>query len=153
MIPRRRPLANEGKGVLRARSDRLWRSLDLTGALLAAVCPAAAADSSATVQNAERYLAKGDRNSAEIELGNAVRESPDDPLLRAGLARVYLEEGKTEEGGAPGTRSTGPMATSGLSAYSRGCAARPMEIRWPPYVIQPGDRAPALESSGPPSLR
>jgi len=81
----------------------------LTGALLAAVCPAAAADSSATVQNAERYLAKGDRNSALIELGNAVRESPDDPSLRAGLARVYLEEGRAEEDGAAGTRSTGPQ--------------------------------------------
>ena len=79
--------------MLRAQSDRLWRSLALTAALLAVVCPAAAAESSATVQNAERYLAKGDWNSAEIELRNTVRESPDDPSLRAGLARIYLKEG------------------------------------------------------------
>ena len=95
-----------------------------SGALLAAVCPAAAAESSATVQNAERYLAKGDRNSAEIELGNAVRESPDDPSLRAGLARVYLEEGKTEEGGAPGTRRTGPQRDERIIClFSRMCCS------------------------------
>jgi Tfp pilus assembly protein PilF len=43
--------------------------------------------------DAEQYLAKGDLKAAEIELRNAVRQSPDNPVIRARLAQVYLDLG------------------------------------------------------------
>src|SRR5262245_33030375 len=52
-----------------------------------------AKESSASVNDAEQYLAKGDAKAAEIELRNATRESPDDPMLRTRLAQVYLQLG------------------------------------------------------------
>src|SRR5271166_5181912 len=49
--------------------------------------------SSTSVKDAEQYLAKGDLKAAEIELRNAVRQSPENPVIRARLAQVYLDLG------------------------------------------------------------
>ena len=71
-----------------------WRTLAIAAALLAIACLSAnAKDSSSSVTDVEQYLAKGDLKAAEIELRNAVRQSPDNPVIRARLAQVYLDLG------------------------------------------------------------
>ena len=73
-----------------AQRHYAWRTLAIVAALLAITCFGAnAKDSSTSVKDAEQYLAKGDLKAAEIELRNAVRQSPQDPVLRARLAQVY----------------------------------------------------------------
>ena len=70
---------------------RLWRAVVVTGAFAALACLAAyAKESTAYVKDAEQYIAKGDLKAGEIELRNAIREAPQDPVLRARLAEVYL---------------------------------------------------------------
>src|SRR5438876_7191087 len=77
-----------------AKRFGLWRCTAFAVAITALVCPAASAkDSSASVKEAEQHLAKGNLKAAEIELRNAIRESPQDPLLRARLAEIYLQLG------------------------------------------------------------
>ncbi len=62
-------------------------------ALIAAAPLADAADSPASVKNADQYIAKGNLKAAEIELRNAVRDAPQDAQLRTRLARIYLQLG------------------------------------------------------------
>ena len=70
-----------------------WRRI-IAGAFAAVVWTAAyAKDSPTSVKEAEQYIAKGDLKAAEIELRNAVRDAPQDPVLHARLAEVYLREG------------------------------------------------------------
>ena len=77
-----------------ARRHHARRTLAFAAALLAIACLGAnAKDSSTSVKDAEQYLAKGDLKAAEIELRNAVRQSPQDPVLRARLAQAYLQLG------------------------------------------------------------
>ena len=38
-------------------------------------------------------MTKGNLKAAEIELRNAIREAPQDPVLRARLAEIYLQLG------------------------------------------------------------
>jgi len=77
-----------------AQRHYAWRTLAIAVALLAIACLGAnAKDSSDSVKDAEQYLAKGDLKAAEIELRNAVRQSPDNPVTRARLAQVYLALG------------------------------------------------------------
>src|SRR5437868_15499667 len=84
----------KGKVMRRGQRRCLAATLALTAALLAIGCSTAQAkDTLASVKDAEQYLAKGDLKAAEIELRNAVREAPQDPLLRARLAQVYLRQG------------------------------------------------------------
>ena len=72
----------------------IWRSLALAAALFAITCAAAnAKESSASVKDAEQYRAEGNLKAAEIELRNAVRQSPENPVIRVRLAQVYLELG------------------------------------------------------------
>ena len=60
-----------------------WRRI-IAGAFAALVWTAAyAEDSPTSVKEAEQYLEKGDLKAAEIELRNAIREAPQDPVLRA----------------------------------------------------------------------
>src|SRR6516164_279521 len=69
-----------------------WRRMVVAGAFAAlAWSPAYAKDSTASVKEAEQYLAKGNLKAAEIELRNAIREAPQDPVLHARLAEVYLQ--------------------------------------------------------------
>src|SRR5260370_14885938 len=52
-----------------------------------------AKETTASIKEAEQHLAKGNLKAAEIELRNAIRESPQDPVLRARLAEIYLQLG------------------------------------------------------------
>jgi hypothetical protein len=49
-----------------------------------------AKDSTAYVKDADQYIVL---KAAELELRNAIRDAPQDPVLRARLAEVYLQLG------------------------------------------------------------
>src|SRR2546430_13320924 len=71
-----------------------WRCVVAAGAFAAlAWATAYAKDSTAYVKDAEQYIAQGDLKAAEIQLRNAIRDAPQDPVLRARLAEVYLRLG------------------------------------------------------------
>src|SRR5437867_2177865 len=73
---------------------RAWRCVFAAGAVAAfAWSGTYAKDYTAYVKEAERFLAQGDLKAAEIQLRNAVRDAPQDPVLRARLAEVYLRLG------------------------------------------------------------
>jgi len=58
------------------RSRCLWRSVIFACAVALVACPASyAKDSTASVKDAEQYVAKGNLKAAEIELRNAIRET------------------------------------------------------------------------------
>src|SRR6201993_332299 len=74
-----------------------WRYAFAAGAVAVAALAWSAAyakDSPAYVKEAERYIAQGDLKAAEIQLRNAIRDAPQDPVLRARLAEVYLRLGE-----------------------------------------------------------
>jgi len=74
-----------------------WGRVVVAGAFAALAWSAAyAKDSTASVKEAEQYIAKGDLKAAEIELRNAIRETPQDPVLHARLAEVYLQLGDAQ---------------------------------------------------------
>jgi len=131
-----------------AQRHYTWRSLGFAAALLAIACLGAnAKDSSTSVKDAEQYLSKGDLKAAEIELRNAVRQSPDNPVIRARLAQVYLDLGhaaSAEREARVAREHNGDEAdylTILADALLRqGKFADVLDL------IQPGDRAPALES-------
>jgi Flp pilus assembly protein TadD len=71
-----------------------WRRAVAAGALAALAWSAAyAKDSTTSVKEAEQSIAQGNLKAAEIQLRNAIREAPQDPVLRARLADVYLQLG------------------------------------------------------------
>jgi len=72
----------------------LWRRLVIAAVIFVSVgATAQAGESAASVKDAEQYLASGNLRAAEVELKNAVRQSPQDPAIRARLAQVYLQLG------------------------------------------------------------
>src|SRR5215471_15916753 len=74
------------------KGHRPSRLIVTVGVLAAFTCPAAyAKDSSAYVKEADEYIVQGNLKAAEIQLRNAIREAPQDPVLRARLAEVYLQ--------------------------------------------------------------
>jgi len=78
----------------KAHRTYIWRPLAFAAAILVLACLGAnAKDSSTSMKDAEQYVAKGDLKAAEIELRNAIRQSPDNPVIRARLAQVYLDLG------------------------------------------------------------
>jgi len=80
--------------MLQAQRCCLWRCAALAAFLCAIVCAAPGAkEASALVEEAERHIAAGDLKAAEIELKNAVSESPDDPAIRRRLAELHLQLG------------------------------------------------------------
>src|SRR6266446_1152006 len=82
-------LREKGKTMTQPRRRRLWRSAAFAAAIFLFACPAAnAKDSSASVKDAEQNLARGNLKAADIELRNAIREAPENPVLRARLAEV-----------------------------------------------------------------
>lgn len=96
---------------------------------------------------AEQYIEKGDLKAAEIQLRNAIREAPQDPILRAPLAQVYLQEGDAQsaERAARAARERNgnvadylPVLADALLGQEK--FANLMDL------VQPGDRGPALES-------
>src|SRR5215472_263380 len=138
----------KGKAMLKARRHYIWRPSAFATALLVIACLGAnAKDSPTSMKDAEQYLGKGDLKAAEIELRNAVRQSPDDPVIRARLAQVYLDLGDAvsaeREARAARERKGDeadylPILSSAL--LRQGKFADVLDL------IQPGDRTPALES-------
>ena len=133
----------------KAQRHRIWRPIAFAAALLAIACLGAnAKDSSTSMKDAEQYLTKGDLKAAEIELRNAVRQSPDNPVIRARLAQVYLDldDPVSAEREARAARERNgdeadylPILSSAL--LRQGKFADVLDL------IQPDDRAPALESN------
>src|SRR3954465_11747368 len=77
-----------------AERRRIRRCIALAAVMFAIRDAAAIAkDAAAYVKDAEGYLAKGNLKAAEIELRNAVRDAPDDPVIRGRLSEVYLQLG------------------------------------------------------------
>ena len=101
---------------------RPWRRFVVAGAFAALAWSAAyAKDSTAYVKEAEQYIIQGDLKAAEIQLRNAIREAPQDPVLRARLAEVYLQQGdaqSAERGSAAIAASISLSASAGLVAVN-----------------------------------
>jgi Tfp pilus assembly protein PilF len=142
--------ATRGKG--KAMPDRRgrfqWRCTVVAVAVAVIACPAVyAKDSAASVKEAEQYVAKGNLKAAEIELRNAVRESPQDPVLHARLADVYLQLGDSAaaEREARSARERDgdeadylPVLTDALLRQEK--FANLLDL------VKPGERPPMLES-------
>src|SRR5262244_676535 len=134
--------------MLKIRRHYLWRSSAFAAALLAITCIGGnAKESSSSLRDAEQYVAKGDLKAAEIELRNAVRQSPDNPVIRARLAQIYLDLGDatSAEREARAARERNGNEADYLPILSdallrQGKFADVLDL------IQPGDRTPALES-------
>jgi putative PEP-CTERM system TPR-repeat lipoprotein len=132
----------------KAHLHYIWRPLTFAAALLALACLGAnAKDSSTAVKDAEQYLAKGDLKAAEIALRNAVRQSPDDPVIRARLAQVYLDLGDaaSAEREARAARERNGDEADYLLILSD-ALLRQGKFSDVLDLVRPGDRAPALES-------
>src|ERR1700741_5174453 len=127
---------------------RLSRLIIVAGALAAFACPAAyAKDSTAYVKDAEQYVAQGNLKAAELQLRNAIREAPQDPLLRARLADVYLQLG---ENIAAEREARAARERNGKEADYLPVLADAL-LRQEKYanlleLVQPGNRDPVLES-------
>jgi cellulose synthase operon protein C len=125
-----------------------WRSAVLASAIVALAWSAAyAKDSSASLKEAEQYIVQGNLKAAELQLRNAIREAPQDPVLRARLAEVYLQLGdaiSAEREGRVARERNGkeadylPALADALLRQEK--FANLMEL------VQPGDRDPLLES-------
>src|SRR6266436_7124545 len=125
----------------------LWLSFALAAALFTAISAAGAKESSESVKEAEQYVAKGDLKAAEIELKNAIRQSPHDPILRARLAQVYLQLGDAglAEREARAARERNGDEADYLPVHAEALLQQ-QKFADIPDQIQPGDRPPALES-------
>jgi tetratricopeptide (TPR) repeat protein len=125
-----------------------WRRIVVAGAVAALAWSAAyAKDSSAYLKEAEQYKAQGDLKAAEIQLRNAIRDAPQDPVPRARLAEVYLQLGDApaaeREARAARERNGNeadylPVLADALLRQEK--FANLMEL------VQPGSRDPVLES-------
>jgi putative PEP-CTERM system TPR-repeat lipoprotein len=125
-----------------------WRRIVVAGAVAAlAWSTAYAKDSSAYLKEAEQYKTQGDLKAAEIQLRNAIRDAPQDPVLRARLAEVYLRLGDAvsaeREARAARERNGNeadylPVLADALLRQEK--FANLMEL------VQAGDRDPVLES-------
>src|SRR5262249_9489999 len=91
-------------------------------------------------------IAKGDLKAAEIALRNAVRQSPDNPLIRARLAQVYLNLGDAasaeREARAARERNGDEADYLPILADALLRQGKFTDVFDP---VRPGDRAPALE--------
>src|SRR5215471_4970167 len=125
-----------------------WRCAVFAAAIAAVCSPAAyAKDTAASVKEAEQYAAKGNLKAAEIELRNAIRESPQDPLLHARLADVYLQLGDTagaEREARSALERNGNEAD--YLAVLMDALLRQEKFANLLELVKPGDRNPALES-------
>ncbi len=106
-----------------------------------------AAESPASVKNADQYVASGNLKAAEIELRNAIRESPQDPMLRSQLARVYLQLGDpiSAEREARAARERNGKEADYLPVLLD-ALLRQGKFADLADLVKPGNRAPALES-------
>jgi putative PEP-CTERM system TPR-repeat lipoprotein len=125
-----------------------WCRIVVAGAFAALAWSAAyAKDSTADVKEAEQSIAQGNLKAAEIQLRNAIRDAPQDPVLRARLAEVYLQEGDAlsaeREARAARERNGNeadylPVLADALLGQQK--FANLIEL------VQPGNRDPVLES-------
>ncbi len=131
-----------------ARRRLLWHCTAFAAAVFTLASPAShAAESPASVKNADHLVATGNPKATEIELRNAIQESPQDPLLRSQLARVYLQLGDpiSAEREARAARDRNGKEADYLpvlldSMMRQGKFADLADL------VKPGNRAPALES-------
>lgn len=125
-----------------------WRSVVLPAAFAALAWSAAyAKDSTASVKEAEQYIVQGNLKAAEIELRNAIRDAPQDPVLRARLAEVYLQLGDalSAEREARAARERNGNEADYLPVLAD-ALLRQEKFANLIDLVQPGDRDPVLES-------
>jgi tetratricopeptide (TPR) repeat protein len=125
-----------------------WRRIVVAGALAALAWSAAyAKDSTASVKEAERYIVQGNPKAAEIELRNAIRDAPQDPVLHARLADVYLQEGNaaSAEREARAARERNGNEADYLPVLAD-ALLRQEKFGDLIDLAQPGNRDPVLES-------
>ena len=127
---------------------RLWRRLTFVAVVLVSICPAAQAEESAAlVKDAEQYIAKENLNAAAIELKKALRQSPQDPVIRARLAQVYFQLGDAAaaESEARAARERDGNEGDYLPILAD-ALLRQYKFADVLDLMQPGDRDAALES-------
>src|SRR5438874_11686495 len=137
-----------GQAMPQGHSRHLWRSVVFASAVAAFAWPTAyAKDSTASVKEAEQYVAKGNLKAAEIELRNAIREAPQDPVLHARLADVYLQ---LADPAAAEREARAALERNGDEAdyipALTDALLRQEKFADLLNLVKPGDRAPALES-------
>jgi putative PEP-CTERM system TPR-repeat lipoprotein len=131
-----------------ARRCPLWHCAAFAAAVLTLASPASdAAESPASVKNADHLVATGNPKATEIELRNAIQESPQDPLLRSQLARVYLQLGDpiSAEREARAARDRNGKEADYLPVLLDSMV-RQSKFADLADLVKPGNRAPALES-------
>jgi putative PEP-CTERM system TPR-repeat lipoprotein len=141
-------LQKKGKPMSGGEKRRPWRRVVAAGAFAALAWSAAyAKDSTAYVKEADQYIAQGDLKAAEIQLRNAVRDAPQDPILRARLAEVYLQEGDAQsaEREARAARERNGSEADYLPVLAD-ALLRQDKFADLIDLVQPGNRAPVLES-------
>ena len=133
--------------MLQARAKRAWRCAVVAAAFAVAAPAAAATGPTDYVRQARQYLEKGDQRSALIELRNAAQAAPEDPDIRVQLAKVYLSLGDP--------RSAEIEARAAQKRHAKEADYLPVladaMLRQAKFAdllgqIQPGNRAPVLES-------
>jgi putative PEP-CTERM system TPR-repeat lipoprotein len=114
---------------------------------LSVFAAAQAGESTASIKDAEQYLATGNLKAAEIEFKKAVRQSPQDPVIRARLAEVYLrlDDAPSAEREARSARERGGDETDYLPILTD-ALLRQYKFGDILDLIQPGDRDAAIES-------
>ena len=125
-----------------------WRFAIFAAAIAVFAGPAAfGKDSTASMKEAEQYVAKGNLKAAEIELRNAIRETPQDPLLHARLASVYLQLGDAAlaEREARTARDRNGNEADYLPVLAD-ALLRQDKFADLVDLVKPGDRDPVLES-------
>jgi putative PEP-CTERM system TPR-repeat lipoprotein len=125
-----------------------WRSVVFASAVAIFASPAVyAKDSTVSIKDAEQYVAKGNLKAAEIELRNAIREAPEDAVLHARLADIYLQladPAAAEREARAALEHNGDEAdyiTVLIDALLRQDKFADLLD-----LVKPGDRTPALES-------
>ena len=125
-----------------------WRFTIFAAAFAVFAGPAAfGKDSTTSMKEAEQYVAKGNLKAAEIELRNAIRETPQDPLLHARLASVYLQLGDAAlaEREARTARDRNGNEADYLPVLAD-ALLRQDKFADLVDLVKPGDRDPVLES-------
>jgi putative PEP-CTERM system TPR-repeat lipoprotein len=104
-------------------------------------------DSGSSGKDAEQYVANGNLKAAEIELRNAIREAPQDPILHARLAEIYLRLGEAglAEREARTARDRNGNEPDYLPALVE-ALLRQEKFADIADLVQPGERDPRLES-------
>jgi cellulose synthase operon protein C len=141
-------LAEKGEAMSPGQSCRAWRYAIFAAAIaFLANAVVFAKDSTNSMKEAEQYLANGNLKAAEIELRNAIRETPQDPLLHARLASVYLRLGDavSAEREARTARDRNGNEADYLPVLAD---ALLHQEKFADLVdlVKPGDRDPVLES-------